>query len=278
MNPPEQGFHRDHPAVVDGDLRLESEHELAAIDRRAQFAFQRHAIGELGRQSLGEMLGAAAPPRLRMIHGHVGRPHQRAQRRAMLRPRCDADRGADIDLLALQIERLGQGEQDRPADACRRGRFPDARQEQGELVARQPPDQRFASADDGEPIDNSAQATSDHRQQHIADRMAHRIVDGLEAIEIDEEKRGACVRAQADQRLVAGAAEIGAIGQPRYRVEQREPLNILKIGGKADEQRFHRRRQLRHIAPDLGRNRTIEIAVRGIRQSLDRRVDRARRR
>ena len=63
------------------------------------------------------MLAAAA--RLGAVHGDVGGAHQRFDGRAVVGRDRDADRRADVDAVALQLERLGDRQRDPARDASR---------------------------------------------------------------------------------------------------------------------------------------------------------------
>ena len=102
-----------------------------------------------------------------------------------LRRDGDADAGADHDLVAVEIE----GRADRLDDArarapSRRSAGPTADLHDGELVAAEARHRvGFAHA--------AAQALGDRLEQRVADGMAERIVDLLEAIEVEAKHREA---------------------------------------------------------------------------------------
>ena len=101
----------------EAQLRLEREHELAALDRLAQ----RHLGVDLGLVLVGELGrrtgNTGSPPRLLgAIHGDVGGAHQRFDAGAMVGRERDPDRGADVDAVAVKLERLGDRQRDPPRD------------------------------------------------------------------------------------------------------------------------------------------------------------------
>ena len=113
--------------------------------------------------------------------------------------------------------RLGQAGrnrgQSRPIDVP-------AAHDDGELVAAEPRHEILAP-------DNGAQAAGDDLQERVARRMAVRIVDLLEAVEIDPEDGE---RIGLLQRRKAGAEfleEAAAVGEPRQRVLAREFRDAL---------------------------------------------------
>ncbi|MEH0888848.1 hypothetical protein, partial [Enterobacter sp. UNJFSC 003] len=63
----------------------------------------------------------------------------------------------------------------------------------------------------------------------------------------------------------------------RHRIEHREPLHAIEIGVQLCEQAMHRGRELGHVRRDFGGDLVAEIALRRLRQTRDRSVDRRRR-
>ena len=81
----------------------------------------------------------------------------------------------------------------------------------GELVAAEP-------ADGIDLADAGLQPLGDGAQQFVADRMAERIVDLLEMIDVDREHGKAAAAAHVGDRLLDALAEHHAIGQAGERV------------------------------------------------------------
>ncbi len=94
-------------------------------------------------------------------------------------------------------------------------------QEDDELVAALPADRvRFAHA--------AFEAFDDFLEQGVADRVAERIVDRLEAVEVEEHQRHATLHAvRMRLRLGDAVAEQQAIGQAGQRVVVRQILDAL---------------------------------------------------
>ena len=90
-----------------------------------------------------------------------------------------------------------------------------------ELVAAEPPDLAMIAHHRLQPLGDLA-------EQGVADRMAERVVDVLEAVEIDQEQ-GAALLAVGGvaQRLVERLAHHRAVGQAGQRIEAREPGDFL---------------------------------------------------
>ena len=89
------------------------------------------------------------------------------------------------------------------------------------------------------------EALRDRLQQLVAARVAERVVDDLEAVEVEEQDRGAAlgvVALGAADRLVEAVEEEHAVGQPGERVVQRVVLQALlglaavgDVGDAADD-------------------------------------------
>ena len=125
-------------------LRLEGEQEFAALDRFGQRILGFDLFLMLGRQLVVEQAMLPAAARLGAIHRDVGGAHQRFDAAAMLGAQGDPDRGADVDAVAVQLERLGNRQRDPPGDPLDlRGRR-DFGEEQSEFVAGEPRQQRPA--------------------------------------------------------------------------------------------------------------------------------------
>ena len=96
-----------------------------------------------------------------------------------------------------------------------------------ELVAAEPADLALARRSRGEPL-------GDLLEQRVADRMAERVVDVLEAVEIDQEQGAAAGRAALVlQRLVERAPHQHAVGQAGQRIVFGEAVDLLARSGAA---------------------------------------------
>jgi len=142
----------------------------------------------------------------------------------------DADRGADVDLAALELEGVAQRLQDPVGDGGAVALRRLVRDEDGKLVPTQ-------SRDGVDRPHARAQALGDLDQEHVAGRMAERVVDLLEAVQVEEEDgqlRGPVV-VLAELVLHARPKE-RAVREPRERVVGRlvhelglEPLALADI-------------------------------------------------
>ena len=210
------------------ELRLVVQHELAPLQRLAQLALEPPARLRLLVHRRLEQAKAVAALRLGAVEGEVGVLEQRVRVLPVLREQGDADAGGDMHLVAVELERGGE----RAQDLGRQGRGVGGLRELGlhqrELVAAEP-GQGVAGAD-------RARDPAGHRaQQLVADRMAERVVDLLEAVEIEEEDRGhATFAAGMGQGLAEPVEQQGAVRQAGQRVVQGQPpdarLGRLALG------------------------------------------------
>ena len=124
---------------------------------------------------------------------------------AIARPRLPADE----DLLPVDDERRPQGVRDPPGDID--GRPPHRRLEQdGELVAAESGD-RVAGPD------RLPQPLGHLDEQEVAGRVTEKVVDLLEAVEVEEEDRDA-VATDGVERVLDAVAEQRAVRERRQRV------------------------------------------------------------
>ena len=120
------------------------------------------------------------PVLLGLVHGDVGVAHQLARAVASASAGGDADAGADADRLAAGRHALGERGEDPLGDDDDVLGPVEAVEQHRELVA--------AEARDGVGRAHArAQALGDRDQQLVADRVAERVVDGLEVVEVDEQ-------------------------------------------------------------------------------------------
>ena len=145
MVPAQQRLGAGDLAGDEAQLRLQGEQEFAALDGFGQRILGFDLLLMLERQRLTEHAMLAAAARLGAIHRDVGGAHQRFDAAAMLGAQGDADRGADVDAVAVQFERLGNRQRDPPRDPLDLGVGRNFGEEQGELVAGEAREQRPAA-------------------------------------------------------------------------------------------------------------------------------------
>ena len=193
---------------------------------------------------LGEELVVGAPHLLGVVHRRVGVADQRLGVAAVVGEHADADRGRDGELALLHRHRLRQ----LVDDLLRHLR--DVRgalhlgQHHHELVA--------ADAADGvADAQLLHQAQRHFLQQHVADGVAERVVDGLEAVEVDEHHRGLLAVAVGQrERLLQAVLQQAPVGQAGERVVVGEVLGarvgLLQLDGALGD------RALERVARGLG--------------------------
>ena len=179
--PADQRLERDDMLAPGVDHRLEVEQQLALVGGEAERRFELAALLGFGmqRRFVDPVL---APARvLGPVKRQVGVAHEHLDRRAVARPHRRTDAGADVELVVLDVvglrERLdhalGEG---RHSIAV--GRVAD---HHGELVSAEPAAHLVVARQLLEPL-------RDLRQQLVADLVAERIVDRLEAVEVDHQE------------------------------------------------------------------------------------------
>ena len=163
-------------------LRLVVQRELVALQRAAQRRFQRQPLDRLRLDFRGEEAIAVLAVFLGEIHRHVGILGQRLHVGAVVRIHRDADRSRGVAFVAAQLHRLAQHRQEICGDfldlVTLRGLFQDHHE--------------FVAAEAGHDIartQSAAQPVGHFHQQHVAGLVPERIVDHLEAVEIDEQHR-----------------------------------------------------------------------------------------
>ncbi len=179
--PAQQSLEPHDAAVAEANQRLVQHAQLAERQGGAQIALQRTAALCGGVQLGREVLDPSAPLRLGAVESQIAETHCLLGRVGLPRDLDDADAGAHRRGLATQQE--GPAEQVHGPRAHRpRGLLPGTAQQQRELVATQP-GQRVAAAD------RAGKPFGDQAQQLVAGGVAERVVDRLEAVEVEQQKR-----------------------------------------------------------------------------------------
>ena len=208
MVPAHQRLEADQAAVGQAQDGLVVRHEFLAVQRAAQVAFEFKQL-ERGFVQVfvedGETLPAGG---LGAVHGHVGIAQQFFRAAVARVHQGDADAGRGVELLAGDAHRLGQrgddpfGHRHRVVDGV------DEVEHDGELVAAQARHHvRVAHA--------AADAARGFLQQLVADQVADRVVDHLEAVEVEEQHREQLlgIVAVARQRQAHAPQQVAAVGQ-----------------------------------------------------------------
>ncbi len=226
MRPAAQRFDADHGLAALVDDRLVEQPQLIVLDRLAQVAFQQLAVGQIRIHRRVVDAGAVAALVLGAVERHVGIAHDVGGAAAIAVDHGDADRGADDDV--LPVDRVRRA--DRGDDALRH------RHHLGAVVADRGDHREFVAAEPRHQVvaaQRVRQPQRDVADQLVADRMAERVVDVLEMVEVDVEHRG---RRGAGAHLLdhrfQPLAEEDAVGQAAERI----------VHGEMAQPRFRRRR------------------------------------
>ena len=202
------------------DDRLVANRELVALHRLTEVVFEQLAVACLGvhRGFVEAMLASARG--LCGVEGEVGVANEAVGAGPVRFPDGDPDRRPDgypMPFDFIDVADFGDqpfGERSEEADVDRSG------DDRLELVPAQASDLAMFAQCPG-------QSAGDPLQQRIADGMAERIVDVLEAVEVDQEQRATALAPScAAQRLVEGLAHHHPVGQRSQRIELREPGNF----------------------------------------------------
>ena len=224
MIPAQERLDADELARIHAILRLIMQHELILADRAVQFGFEMRAR-EIVLLAIAEHAERVAARALRGVHRHVGADEERFGCTPVLRIQRDADRAGHRQALAFDLDRTMAGERELAARARDAFLFEDARQDHRELVAAR-------SRGHGALGQRLLNAPRDRAQHGIAGDMARRVVDGLEAIDIDEEIRERRARFAAFQERIHHRVAVGEAGEA---VGVREPMQFLQtltlVGG-----------------------------------------------
>ena len=111
-----------------------------------------------------------------------------------------------------------------------------------------------------------AQPLGDRDEQEVAARMAERVVDLLELVEIDEVHGAHLLRRAGGKRVVHAAAQDGAVGQSGERVEARKVVDLglrdLALGDVLADQ--HHAAVLHRLDGELERASVVQVDDEGV--------------
>jgi hypothetical protein len=185
-----------------------------------------------GRRLPGILRVAAQAPRaggLPRVHGDVGPVQQRGGGLggAVRLRRRDADAGREHDRPAVQRERGGQHAAHRLGDVVGAR----AVDEDRELVATDPGERGGVRHDGQQPLGHAD-------QQRVAQRVADRVVDGLEPVEIgDHDRDRPRVAGCGRERGRGGVEEARPVGQPGERVVVGQLMQLVVADPQGARQR-----------------------------------------
>ena len=221
MEPAHQGFDRHHGAGIETNLRLIVDHQLAALDGLAQLGLEDQTL-EGGGVHIGRVeLVAAARMLLRPVQGGIGVADQRLGVVAVVRVEGNPESGAEMELLVFELQRRQERIQDLLGDLGAALGAVDAGQQQKEVVPSEPSDGVAAAHRRHQPL-------ADRAQNLIAAGEAERVVDQLEAVEIeDHHGQLPSISTCPLDRLVQPVIEQTAIRQPGQGIVVGEVANRL---------------------------------------------------
>nr|GEU28461.1 hypothetical protein [Tanacetum cinerariifolium] len=281
--PADQRLHLGQPARAGVHDGLVHQAEFVVVDGAAQGAVDHQRIlgGRVHRIVEGPHF---APPRLLgLIHGDVGIAHQHVAVGAMGRVTGHADAGRHPDRVVRQVEPRGKGGNDvlgAPARGILGGAGGQVGNHDDEFVAAEARQQVVGAQD-------AKQALGGLAQQLVAGRVAERIVDALELVEVEEQHCALAAGCHAARHFLAQRlGQRVAVEESRHRVDagglveqvvfflafgdiqqlhQAEQLAALDVRRPGHFQRqAHARMQrehgrLRHRVVDAGRFEAAEI-------------------
>ena len=244
------------------DERLVVQLEFVPLDRIAQIELELVACARLFRHHVFEQPPGIAAFGLGLIEREIGALDELFRLLAVLRREHDADAGFDDGPVAVEIVGLAD-EAEQPVRQCDRTRARIAvhRLQHREFVAAQPRDHVV-------PVNAGLEADRDLPQQPVAGKMPERIVDGFEAIEIEQQNVEAlAMLAQPHDRPVDLRLEQPAAGQFGQRVVVGEVQHLTFGPGLLGDVLMRR-----HPAAGLHRPQRdrIELAVAAFDQLVDR--------
>ena len=156
----------------------------------------------------------------------------------MQRMKGDAHARADHELVAVDLQRQAQRIEQAVGERDRIGRRPELRHHQQELVALGTPEHRRGRQRVAQPLDHRDQKT-------VAPALTERVVDVLEAVEVDVEQGERRHRGQSGHGLVMQPLEHRRpVGQPGERVVAREVIEARLVAAQRADVGHHH-----HVVP-----------------------------
>ena len=219
MRPAQQRLAGIHRALRQVDDRLVGDGELARGDRLAQVALEAHLVAALGLEPAGEQAPGGLAGALGGVERAIGLTQHRVRRRRAVGER-DADAGGDLTRrLALDV--VGAAELDQQTLGQRHRQLAgSARQQQRELVAAEPGGEARLRQRPAQPVGELA-------QERVAGLMPELVVDRLEAVEVEEEERGAGGQGALGGALAQAAPQHRPVRQAGQGVVMGEPVDLL---------------------------------------------------
>ena len=193
------------------------------------------------------------PRSLRAVHRDVGVLQQLFRIVRVVGIDRDADRRRDEDVVLLDLERLRDRVEQLLRDAAQHRRIVEVLDDHHELVA--------AQARQQVGLAQRARQRGRHAlQELVADAMAERVVDVLEAVEVDEQHADAMAAALGlRDRLRQALVQQQPVGQAGQRVARREILQPL-LGLDPRRHVLHERQDRHDLAVVVEQRRVVPLA------------------
>ena len=203
------------------DAGLIEQLELVPLERRAQVALEAASLRGF-RLHLGREQAELAPTFfLGAIEREVGCFDQRFRRCAMLGKQGDASARREQHGLAAQLERPRQSVEQLARQYDGGARVADRGLHDGKLVAAEPGNHIAGAKAVAQPFAHRA-------QQPVADQVTERIVDPLEAVQVQQQHGDlALIAPRLPQRVLQMILEQGAVRQIGQRIVLRQVAGLL---------------------------------------------------
>jgi len=215
MMPTQQRLEAGDLAAVQLDQRLVMHLERAGRHCIAQIDLEPAARLQAGVHLRLEEAAGTLAVALGAVERHVGVFQKPVGIVGVVRRERNADRGADGDEMAVEIVRIAEDFDDALGQRGNLLRRLDVGLQHGEFVAAEPRHRVLFAQRAFEP-------RADLLQQEVAVRMAERVVDGLEIVEVDAQSRQAeAIAAHARQHLLHAQAQEHPVRQRGERVVMR---------------------------------------------------------
>jgi hypothetical protein len=230
--------------LVEDEARLVVDAELASLDRLADGRLEVDPLDRPASGVLVEQLVARAALLLGAIHGGVGLAENRLGRDGGIGDHRDADAHRDRQLDPVYVDRLPRGLADAVSDQDHLALGGEVLEQKRELVAAEPRHGVHRAQ-------QAAQSIAHDGQQPVARRVAARVVDLLEVVEIQEQHRELRPGpARALERDAQAVEEQSPIGQPGELVVERL-MGELRLRALAHGRMSERSVELGGVEPGL---------------------------
>src|SRR5690625_2042997 len=213
--PAQQRLEADDLQTAQVNLRLVADRELTGAHRVAQAAFQLQLPVALLAHVIGRETEVVLAAGFHLIHGTVSELYERLRCLTVSREDADADAGAYCRAGTVQFDGPAQAGKQLAGARGQRIDVIGPGDGQHELITTEPAGQLLAAR-------AFQHALSYLRQHHVAGRRTERVVDDLEAVQVDEQHRHLRVSTPGMLQHVSELlAESVTVTQSRQRIEAR---------------------------------------------------------